>query len=106
MPFVATSAIAAPEHEQNVNVVNRGTVEDCQGAISRLTKQTHITMDPATHQRRRVDTESTIGAQTISSENASDAVPTIPDTCLTGTPAVANALANAPPTTPTGHAAQ
>src|SRR5580692_4742875 len=106
MPFTATSAIAAPEQAQNVSAVNRGTEEGCHGAINRLAKQTHITTDPAAYQRRRVNTESIIGAQMISNEKASAAAPTISDICFTGSPAVDKALAIAPPTTPTGQAAQ
>jgi hypothetical protein len=106
MPFVATSAIPAPEQAQNVSTINEGTEEDCQGAIRRLARQQHITIVPAIHQPRRVNAESTIGAQIISNEKATDATPTISDICLRGSPAVAKAAAIAPAMTPTGQAAQ
>src|ERR1700746_203369 len=106
MPFVATSAIAAPEQAQNVSTINNGTDEGCQGAIKRLARQQHIAIDPAIHQPRRVNAESTIGAQIISNEKASDATPTISDICLMGSHAAAKAAAIAPPITPTGQAAQ
>src|ERR1700741_4110440 len=106
MPLVAPRAIAAPEQLQNVSTINKGTEEDCQGTINRLARQQLMTIDHATNQPRRVNAESTIGAQMISNENASDAAPTTSEICLTGSPAVAKALAIAPPMTPTGQAAQ
>ena len=106
MPLVATRAIPAPEQAQNESTINKGTEEDCQGAINRLATQQHIAIDPATHHPRRVNAESTIGAQMISNEKASDPAPTISEICLTGNPAVAKALAIATSVTPTGQAAQ
>src|SRR5579859_3817253 len=106
MPLVATSATPAPEQAQNASTINKGTEEDCQGAIKRPARQPHIAIDPAIHHPRLVNAESTIGAQMISNENASDATATISDICFTGSPAAAKAAAIAPPMTPTGQAAQ
>jgi len=106
MPFVATSAIPAPEQAQNVSTINKGTEEDCQGAIKRLARQQHIAIDPAIHHLRLVNAESTIGAQINSNEKASDPTPTISDICLMGSPALAKAAAIAPSIAPTGQAAQ
>src|ERR1700681_4729326 len=105
-PLAATAPIAAPDDETNARAVNRGTEAASHGAMSSVARHPHITTAPTTYQIRLVREESTIGAQTNSSVNASVEAAMIAAECRTPIPAFTKLLPNASPTTPTGHAVQ